>query len=140
MGWGQSARLAVELGAVVTPVEVDGQLADRRRQSVVKRDLGPVAGGPADRRAGEGPAVGPHPRPLAGQDLDLGLADRDRQVGVAQDLRDRQGYPEGQDTGPGRRVTGWQQRRGAQAPRQRGGKRTAAQGAEESSAPQARCF
>ena len=78
---GQAARLAVELGAVVAAVQVDRELARLGRQLVVEGDLGPLAGGAADRRPGEAAAVGPQLRLAAGQDLRLGLADRDLDLG-----------------------------------------------------------
>ena len=138
VGRGQPAWLAVELGAVVAAVQVDGQLPHRCRQLMVKRHLCSVASRSPDRRAWKVPTVSPHPRPLAGQDLDLGLADRDRQVRIAQHLRDRQGCVEWLCGDSRRRVARRQQCRGAEAQREGRGKRTAAQGAEESSAPQAR--
>ena len=90
LGLGQAAGLAVELGPVVAAVEVDGELADAGRQLVVEGDLGAVAGGAADGRAGEGAAVGPEPVSRPGRICGLGRADRDPDVGVGQLARDRQ--------------------------------------------------
>ena len=42
MRGGQPTRLAVELGAVVAAVQVDGQLAHRGGELVVEGDLGPA--------------------------------------------------------------------------------------------------
>ncbi len=71
-------------------VKVNGELARRRRQLMVEGDLGALAGGPADRRPGEGAVVGPHPRRVAGQRGDLGLAHRDLDLRVGDDTRDAQ--------------------------------------------------
>ena len=49
-------------------VQVDGELAGPRRQPVAEGRAGRLAGRPADRRAREVAAVGPHPRLAAGQD------------------------------------------------------------------------
>jgi hypothetical protein len=90
LGLGQAAGLAVELGAVVTAVEVDRELADLLRQLVVEGDPGALPGAAADRRPREAAAVGPEPGLAAGEDLLLGLADRYPDVVVAQDRWDRQ--------------------------------------------------
>ena len=50
---GEAAGTAVELGAVVAAVQVDGQLADLRRQFMLEDGLGAVARRAADRRPGE---------------------------------------------------------------------------------------
>ncbi len=101
-------------------------------------DLGPVAGGAPDRRTGERAAVGPHPRRAAGQDLDLGLADRDPQLRAAQLLGDRQGIPErGRGSGTPRPRGDRGRLARPQVEGQQRGQGAAAQGAEESSAPQA---
>ena len=99
---GQTAGLAVELGAVVAAMQVDRQLSHLPRQPVVKGDLGAVTRGSPDRRARKGPAVGPHPRLLAGEDLQLGLADRHVDLGAVEHPRDRQAGPERNRPGPGR--------------------------------------
>jgi hypothetical protein len=136
MRGGQPAGLAVELGAVVAAVQVDAQLARTRRQAVVEGDLGALAGWAADRRPGEGSAVGPHPRLRPGQDLQLGLADRDREAGAAQFLRDRQRRAKGSDGGaPPRSRRSRRRTARANLEGQQRGKCAAAQGAEEGSAP-----
>ncbi len=135
---GEAAGLAVVLGAVVAAVEVDRQLADRRRQLVVEGDLGALAGGPADGRPGEGAAVGPHPRRRAGQDPHLGLADRDLQAGAAQLLGDRQPGAKRHRAGAApRRLGGGRRAARAELEGQQRGEGAAAEGAEECSAPQA---
>ncbi len=140
LGWrlGQAAGLAVELGAVVAAVEVDRELADLLRQLVVEGDPGAPAGAAANRRPGESAAVGPEPGLGAGEDLLLGLLDRDPDVVVAEDLRDRQpGAERGRGERRGR-LSGQRHQTAAPAPqRQEGGKGAAAEGAEESSAPEA---
>ena len=72
-------------------------------QLVAEGDLGPLAGGAADRRPGKGAAVGPEPGLAAGQDLRLGLADRDLDLGPGQLARDRQRRPERHRRGRARR-------------------------------------
>jgi hypothetical protein len=134
---GQAAGLAVEAGAVVAAVQVDRELTGAGRQPVLEGDLGPLPGGAADRRPGEGAAVGPQPGRASRQDLRLGLADRDLDLGVGEDARDRQPRLEGNRSGRGRlRLP--EQAQLATAQRQQGRERAAAEGAEESSAPQAR--
>jgi hypothetical protein len=135
---GQAAGLAVELGAVVAAVEVDRELADLLRQLVVEGDAGALPGAAADRRPGKAAAVGPELRLGAGEDLLLGLLDRDPDVVVAEDRRNRQPGPErgrGQRRG---RLCRQRQQTAAPAPEgQEGGEDAAAEGAEESSAPEA---
>ena len=58
---------------------------------------------------------------------------------VAEDRGNRQASAKRLGEGAGRGTLGRQQRRRPNAQRQSRGKRAAAQGAEESSAPQARC-
>jgi hypothetical protein len=138
LGLGQAAGLAVELGAVVAAVQVDRELADLLRQLVVEGDAGALAGAAPDRRPGEAAAVGPEPRLRAGKDLLLGLGDRDPDVVVAQDRRDRQLGAERGCRQRRRRLC--RQRQQATAPaadRQERGQGTAAQSAEEGSAPEA---
>ncbi|HSS42938.1 MAG TPA: hypothetical protein VLK37_10380 [Solirubrobacterales bacterium] len=138
LGLGQAAGLAVELGAVVAAVEVDRELTDLLRQLVVEGDAGALPGAAADRRPGEAAAVGPELGLAAGEDLLLGLADRNPDVVVAQDRRDRQ---PGAERGRGERRGGLgaqRQKAAAPAPQgQEGGNGAAAEGAEESSAPEA---
>jgi len=138
LGSGQATRLAVELGPVVAAVEVDRELADRGRQAVVEGDLGAVPGGPPDRRPRKGAPVGPEAGLRAGEDLLLGLADRDLEVGPGQLARDRQAGAEGLGRLGGRRFDRQRQRPTAplsQGEQDRQG--AAAEGAEESSTPQA---
>jgi len=101
-------------------------------------DAGPLAGAAPDRRAGKAAAVGPEPRLATGENLLLGLGDRDPDVVVAQDRRDRQ---PGAERGRGERRRRLRaQRQQAAAPaadRQERGQGTAAEGAEEGSAPEA---
>jgi len=122
----------------VTAVEVDGELTDALRQLVVEGDAGTLARPAADRRPREAAAEGPELRLAAGEDLLLGLADRDPDVVVAKDLRDRQ---PGAERGRGQRLLRLRaQRQRAAAPaadRQERGQSAAAEGAEESSAPEA---
>jgi len=134
----QAAGLAVELGAVVAAVEVDRELPRLLRQLVVEGDAGALSRPAADRRAGEAAAEGPEPGLGAGEDLLGGLADRDPDVVVAEDRGDRQPRPEG-DRGE-RRWRLRRQRQQAAAPTPQGqerGQGTAAEGAEEGSAPEA---
>jgi hypothetical protein len=136
---GQAAGLAVELGPVVATVEMDGQLPGRGRQLVVEGDPGPPAGLAADGRAGEAAAVGPELRLAAGEDLGLGLADRDLDVVVVEDGRDRQRRAEGNGAGLGLLRPYLRQSDPAPCGTDEG-EGTAAQGAEEGSAPEAgRC-
>jgi hypothetical protein len=135
---GQPAGVAVELGSVVAAVEVDRELTGLLAQLVVEGDAGPLAGAAADRRPGEAAAEGPEPGLGAGEDLLLGLADRDPDVVVAEDRRDRQPRAEGSRRQRRRRLGA--QRQGAAAPPPQGkedGESTAAEGAEEGSAPEA---
>lgn len=133
---GQPARLAVELGAVVTAVEVDRELAGALRQLVVEGDPRPPAGAAADRRTREAAAEGPEPGLRAWEDLLLGLADRDPDVILVEDPRDRQARPEGD--GSERRLRRQRQQVAAPAPEgQERGQGTAAEGAEEGPAPEA---
>jgi hypothetical protein len=135
---GEPARLPVELGAGVGAVEVDRELPRRLRQLVVEGDPGPLPGAAADRRPGEAAAEGPKPGLAAREDLLLGLADRDPDVVVAQDRRDRQTTAEGNRRQRRRRLRGQRQEAAAPAPEgQERGQGAAAEGAEESSAPEA---
>jgi hypothetical protein len=122
----------------VAAVEVNGELPGEGRQLVMEADLGPLSRLAANGRAGEAAAVGPEPGLRAGQNLGLGLADRDPDLGVGQLRRDRQRRPE-RNRGPSLgRLTGKRQQTAARPPqRQQDGERTAAEGAEESSAPEA---
>jgi len=107
---------------------------------VVEGDAGPLAGATADRRAGETAAEGPEPGLGPGEDLLLGLADRDPDVVVAQDRGDRQAGAE-RDRLRQRRLRLGAQRQQAAAPAPQGqerGEGAAAEGAEQSSAPEAR--
>jgi len=105
---------------------------------MVKGDPGAVAGATADRRPGEAAAEGPEAGLAAGEDLLLGRADRDVDVVAVEDRRDRQPLAE-RDRGKRRRRLGRErQRPAAPAPQgQKDGEGAAAEGAEESSAPQA---
>jgi hypothetical protein len=135
---GQPSRVAVELGAAVGAVKVNGKLARLLPQLVVEGDAGALAGAAADRRPREAAAEGPEPGLGPGEDLLLGLADRDPDVVLAEDRRDRQPRAKG-GRRQRRRRTGAQRQRAAAPPPQgkEDGKRTAAEGAEESSAPEA---
>jgi hypothetical protein len=107
---------------------------------VVKGDAGAAAGAAADRRAREAAAEGPELGLAAGEDLLLGLADRDADVVFVEDRRDRQPVAEGDRGERRRRLGGDRQQPAAPAPQgQEDGERAAAEGAEESSAPQAVC-
>jgi len=135
---GQAAGVAVELGAVVATVEVDGELTGLLPQLVVEGDAGALTGAAADRRPREAAAEGPEPGLRPGEDLLLGLADRDADVVVAQDRRNRQPSAEGGRRQRRRRLGAQRQRAAAPPPQgKEDGKRTAAEGAEEGSAPEA---
>jgi hypothetical protein len=105
---------------------------------VVEGDAGALAGAAADRRSREAAAVGPEPRLRAREDLLLGLGDRDPDVVVAQDRRNRQPGAE-RGRGQRRRRLGAERQQAAApaADRQERGQGTAAEGAEEGSAPEA---
>jgi hypothetical protein len=135
---GQAAGLAVEAGAVVSAVQVDRELTGAGRQPVLEGDPGPLPGGATDRRPGKGAAVGPQPGRASRQDLRLGLADRDLDLGVGEQPWDRQPRPEWDRGGRGRLRLPEQAQLAAAAQRQQGRERAAAEGAEKSSAPQAR--
>jgi hypothetical protein len=122
----------------MTAVEVDRELPHLRRQFVVEGDAGAAAGAAADGRAGEAAAEGPEAGLAPGQDLLLGLADRDPDVVAVEDRRDRQALAE-RDRGERRRRLGRErQQPAAPAPLgQEDGESAAAEGAEESSAPEA---
>jgi hypothetical protein len=138
LGLGQAPGLAVELGAVVAAVEVDGELADLLRQLVVEGDPGAPAGAAADRRPREAAAIGPEPGLAAGQDLLLGLADSDPDVVVAEDRRDRQRGAERSRRQRRRRLRAQrQQATAAAADRQERGEGATAEGAEEGPATEA---
>jgi hypothetical protein len=105
---------------------------------VVEGDAGAPAGAAADRRPGEAAAEGPELRLRPGEDLLLGLPDRDPDVVFVEDRRDRQAVAEGNRGERRRRLGGERQPAAAPAPQgQEDGEGTAAEGAEESSAPQA---
>jgi len=107
---------------------------------VVEGDAGAPAGAAADRRPREAAAEGPEPGLAAGEDLLLDLADRDPDVVVPQDRRDRQPGPERDRLRQRRRRLG-AQRQEAAAPAPQGqerGQGAAAEGAEQSPAPEAR--
>jgi hypothetical protein len=107
---------------------------------VVEGDAGAAAGAAADRRPGEAAAEGPELGLAAGEDLLLGLPDRDPDVVFVEDRRDRQAVAEGDRCERRRRLGGDRQQPAAPTPqRQEDGERAAAEGAEESSAPQAVC-
>jgi hypothetical protein len=140
LGLGQTAGVAVELGAVMAAVEVDRKLPRLCRQLVMEGDAGAAAGGAADRRAGEAAAEGPEPGLGAGEDLLLCLADRDLDVVAVEDRRDRQPLPERNRAKRRRRRRGDRQQPAAPALEgQEDGEGAAAKGAEESSAPEAVC-
>jgi hypothetical protein len=133
---GQAPRLAVELGAVVTAVEVDRELPRRLRQLVVEGDAGALSGATTDRRPRKAAAEGPELGLAAGKDLLLGLADRDPDVVLVEDRRDRQPRPKGNRGKRCRRLRRQRQQAAAPAPQgQERGQGAAAQGAEEGSAP-----
>jgi hypothetical protein len=134
----QAPGLAVELGAVVAAVEVDRELADLLRQLVVEGDAGALSGAAADRRPGEAAAEGPELRLRAREDLLLGRADRDPDVVFAQDRRDRQPVAERDRRQCRRRLGAQRQEAAAPAPQgQERGQGAAAEGAEQSPAPEA---
>jgi hypothetical protein len=105
---------------------------------MVKGDAGAVAGAAADRRPREAAAEGPEAGLAAGEDLLLRLTDRDVDVIAVEDGWDRQRLPE-RNRGERRgRLGGDRQQPAAPALQgQEDGERTAAKGAEESSAPEA---
>jgi len=116
---------------------VNRELAHLLRQLVVEGDAGAAAGAAADRRPREAASVGPEPRLRPREDLLIGLDDRNPDVVLAQDRRDRQ---PGAERGCGQRRGRLCRQRQATAPaadRQERGQGTAAEGAEESSAPEA---
>jgi hypothetical protein len=105
---------------------------------VVEGDAGALAGAAADRRPREAAAEGPEPGLAAGEDLLLGLPDRDPDVVVAEDRRDRQPRAEGGRRQRRRRLSAQRQQAAAPPPQgKEDGERTAAEGAEEGSAPEA---
>ena len=136
---GQAAGLAVELGAVVAAVEVDRELPHLLRQLVVEGDAGALAGAAADRRPREAAAEGPELR-LGGRG---GSAARPRGSGSGCGLRrGPAGSAAARGTGPRRAPRGGsrrdRQQAAAPAPQgQEDGEGAAAEGAEESSAPEA---
>jgi len=135
---GQAAGVAVELGAVVAAVEVDRELTGLLPQLVVEGDAGALAGSAADRRAGEAAAKSPELGLEPGEDLLLGLADRDPDVVVAEDRGDRQPRAERSRRQRRRRLGAQRQRAAAPPPQgKEDGESTAAEGAEEGSAPEA---
>jgi hypothetical protein len=135
---GQPAGVTVELGAVVAAVEVDRELTGLLPQLVVEGDAGALAGASADRRPREAAAEGPEPGFGTGENLLLGLADRDPDVVVAEDRGNRQPRAEGGGRQRRRRLGAQRQRAAALPPQgKKDGERTAAEGAEESSAPEA---
>jgi len=105
---------------------------------VVKRDAGAVAGAAADRRPREAAAEGPEASLAAREDLLLGLADRDVDVVAVEDRRDRQRLAERDRSERRWRLSRERQYPTAPALQGQGdGEGAAAEGAEESSAPQA---
>jgi hypothetical protein len=107
---------------------------------VVEGDAGALTGAAADRRPGEAAAEGPELRLRPGEDLLLGLLDRDPDVVLVEDWRDRQAAAEGDRGERRRRLGGERQEAAPLAPQgQEDGEGAAAEGAEESSAPQAVC-
>jgi len=121
-------------------MEVDRELPHLLRQLVVEGDAGAIAGAAADRRPREAAAEGPEPGPAAGEDLLLGLPDRDPDVVFVEDRRDRQRRAEGRSGERRRRLGRDRQPPAAPAPEgQEDGEGAAAEGAEESSAPEAVC-
>jgi hypothetical protein len=122
----------------VAAVKVDRELADFRRQFVVEGDARAATGAAADRRSGKAAAEGPEAGLRSGQDLLLGLADRDLDVVAVEDRRDRQRLAEWDRPEGRRRIGGDRQQPAAPAPQgQEDGEGAAAEGAEESSAPEA---
>jgi hypothetical protein len=104
----------------------------------VEGDAGAAAGAATDRRPGEAAAEGPQTGLAAGEDLLLGLPDRDVDVVAVEDRRDRQRLPERDRRERRRRLRGDRQQPAAPAPQgQEDGESAAAEGAEESSAPEA---
>jgi hypothetical protein len=135
---GQPARVAVELGAVVAAVEVDRELPRLLPQLVVEGDAGALAGAAADRRPREAAPEGPELGLATGEDLLLSLADRDPDVVVAEDRWDRQPRAERSRRQRRRRLRAQRQRAATPPPQgKEGGEDTAAEGAEEGSAPEA---
>jgi hypothetical protein len=105
---------------------------------VVEGDAGATTGAAADRRAGKAAVEGPEAGLATGEDLLLGLADRDLDVIAFENRRDRQRSAERDRGKRRRRLAGDRQQPAAPAPQgQEDGERTAAEGAEESSAPEA---
>jgi hypothetical protein len=137
LGAGEAAGLAVELGAAMGAVQVDGEFADLLRQFVAEGDLGALACGTADRRPGEAAAEGPELGLLAGEDLLLGQLDRDLELRAGEDRRQRQRLAE-RDRALGGRGAAEEVERAAEPTAREGGEDGAsAEGAEERSAPQA---
>jgi hypothetical protein len=135
---GQAAGLAVEAGAVMAAMQVDRELAGVR-QLVAEGDPGARPGGPAYGRPREGAAVGPQPGLAAGEDLRLGRADRDLDMGAGQLARDRQPRLERDRGDRLGGLTAERQRQASSSPAgEEVGEAAGAEGAEESSAPQAR--
>jgi hypothetical protein len=122
----------------VAAVEVDRELTGLLPQLVVEGDPGALAGAAADRRPREAAAEGPELGLEPGEDLLLGLADRDPDVIVAENRGNRQPRAEGSGR-QGRRRLGAERQRAAAPPPQgkEDGESTAAEGAEEGSAPEA---
>jgi len=105
---------------------------------VLEGDPGALTGPAADRRTGEAAVEGPEPGLLAREDLLFGRADRDPDVVAVEDRRDRQRLAERDRGERRRRLAGNRQQPAAPAPEgQEDGEGAAAEGAEESSAPEA---
>jgi hypothetical protein len=105
LAFGEATGVAVELGAVVAAVEVNGQLPYLLWQFMVEGDASFAASAAANRRPREAAAEGPEPRFPAGEDLLLGFPDRDADVVFVEDRRDRQAVAKG-DRGKRRRRLG----------------------------------
>jgi hypothetical protein len=105
---------------------------------VIEGDVGAPAGRAADRRARKGAAEGPEAGLAAGEDLLLGRADRNLDAVAVEYRRDRQRRSERDRCERRRWLSGDRQQPAAPAPQgQEDGERAAAEGAEESSAPEA---
>jgi len=104
---------------------------------MVEGNAGAMAGAAADRRAREAAPVGPETRLRPREDLLLGLDDRDPDVVLAQDRRDRQPGAEGGRRQRRGRLCRQRQATAPAADRQERGQGATAEGAEESSAPEA---
>jgi hypothetical protein len=105
---------------------------------MVEGDAGAAAGLATDRRPGKAAVEGPEAGLLSGQDLLLGLSDGDPDVVAFEDRRDRQPLAERDRCERRRRLGGDRQQPAAPAPEgQEDGEGAAAEGAEESTAPEA---